>query len=104
MKLGPWVRAFPSEFVSADSRALVRYPEPLDGRLWDLDGTPRWVAMVSVCCGGATGRPEHFDWTVDRSPSTETERDIQGNTVRTSFEAAQQEADQYMRSLEWDLT
>jgi len=71
--------------------------------MWDLDGTPRWIAMVSPCCGGASGRPEHYDWTVDRSSQPETKRDLKGNTVRTNFEDAMKEADAYMRSLGWDI-
>jgi hypothetical protein len=83
---------------------MVRYPDPLDGRTWDLDGTPRWIAMVSTCCGpnpSEPDRPYHYDWSVDLS--TPERHSHQGFTIWTSFADAQQEADLFMKSLGWDL-
>jgi hypothetical protein len=97
-KLGPWTKPIASEYTSGGD-GLVRYPDPLDGRTWDLDGTPRWTALVSSCCNGV-----HYDWSVDRSEATEIKRDVKYGTVRTSFKDAMKEADEYMQSLGWELS
>ena len=64
LKLTPWMKPYPSEFTREDTTARVRYPDPLDGRLWSLDNSPRWTAMVTSCCGPNSEeptRPYHYD-------------------------------------------
>lgn len=103
-KLGPWIVPVPSEFIDANTTARVRYPNPLDGRTWDLDNTPRWIAMVASCCGPnefEPNRPFHYDWSVDCSDGKK--RDVKEDTIRTSFADAQAAADAYMQSLGWEL-
>lgn len=58
MKLAPW--------VESRSDVWERFADPHDGRTWSLDGSPRWLAQVCLCCRNS-GHP-HWVWTLSDKP------------------------------------
>lgn len=84
---GPWVESNGGE---------VRYPDPLDGRTWSLDGTPRWLASVSPCC---EGEALHFVWGLSDPDEGAIERP--GGSEKT-MEEAKQKADEALRERGWE--
>jgi hypothetical protein len=48
-----------SAWETIESNTDVCYPDPPDGETWELNGLPKWVALVSPCC---SGEDLHFVW------------------------------------------
>ena len=86
--VAPWT---PSEKFPEN---LVRFADPHDGRTWDLDGSPRWLAIVEPCCDGER---RHWVWTLGDKDKT-GKRPSGSEKTR---EAAQEEADQALRHQGW---
>lgn len=91
-KLGPWVK-----MGKGDDPTEVRYPDPLDGRVWELDGSPRWVVQVDACCHG---EKRHYTWVLVDRPEGRSTR-VGGNAK--TREGARQAAEEALRGAGWEL-
>lgn len=95
-KLGPW---------TTDPGGEVRFADPHDGRTWDLDGSPRWIAEVHSCCGAPLKEPEtlHFVWGLgDKDPGHWPEGRRPGGSEKTR-EEAKAKADTALKERGWEL-
>jgi hypothetical protein len=57
-KLGPWIIHERYDTGDGDPPE-IRFADPHDGRVWDLDQSPKWVVLLSGCC---TGERRHYTW------------------------------------------
>lgn len=87
-KLGPW--HVPEDLLEEDPPE-VRFKDPHDGRVWGLDGSPMWFAMISPCC---TGEKRHYTWAVTVEPEV-----VYGNAK--TREAARAEVDAFLAERGW---
>lgn len=86
IQLGPW--HVPEEYAKDEDPPEVRFKEPHDGRVWGLDGTPKWLAAIHPCC---SGDKRHYTWMVTVEPET-----VYGNAQ--TREAARAEVDTFLAS------
>jgi len=78
-------------------KGFVRFFDPHDGRVWGLDGSPRWVVLICSCCAG---EDQHFTWTVD-PPDRGTRPRLSGS--EKTLEQAQAKADEACLAIGWTL-